>query len=239
MTFIIALGIIIVLLCSASVFKLMQPTTRKARREPKQPDSSQHIKQTAKKPEKPTRNSGKKRVSEPAFHVETVAADDSVAPQAPQAQPQTTRAPVTPLPEMITLNLAAEKGRPFSGYELLQTLLTSGMRFGSMNLFHRHEKRTGVGKVLFSLAACTADGSFDLTKIGSFSCNGLVLFMRPREIENPRAVFEMMLKTADVIVQGLGGTVLNAQQELLKKADVVELYQQLHSAELVPSEMHE
>lgn len=234
MTFIIALGIIIVLLCSASIFKLMQPPTHQTSRQPKKAKVSHPSKKTAKKAEKPQKPV-KKTVSEPAFHVES-----SDEPPVEKHAPKIDTAPITAdMPEMITLNLAAEKGRPYAGYELLQTLLTSGMRFGSMNLFHRHEKKTGVGPVLFSLAACTADGTFDLTKIGNFSCNGLVLFMRPHEVEQPRAVFETMLKTADIIVQALGGTVLNAHQQLLKKADVVELYQQLQPAELVPSEMHE
>lgn len=240
MTFIIALGVIIVLLCSASIFKLMQPLPGSSRtvKKTKKESKKQNQKKTEKKAQpiqqgKPS--TVKSPVSEPDLKVDAQPGVDvsSKPTQAPVRQP------VVELPEVITLNLAAEPGRPYAGYELLQTLLTAGMRFGEMSLFHRHEKKTGVGGVLFSLAACTPEGSFELTKIGEFSCNGLILFMKPRDVSFPSEVFELMLKTADQLIQSMGGKVLNGHQQLLTKADVVVLYNQLQQREPVTATLDE
>ena len=35
---------------------------------------------------------------------------------------------------------------------LLQNILESGLRFGEMDIFHRHESMAGNGEVLFSMA---------------------------------------------------------------------------------------
>lgn len=240
MTFIIALGAIIVLLCSASIFKLMQPLPGSPRtvKKTKKDNKKQKQKKTEKKAQ-PTQKSKqptvKRPASEPAFDIDPQPGLD-VSPEPTQAP---VSQPAVELPEVITLNLAADPGRPYAGYELLQTLLTAGMRFGEMSLFHRHEKKTGVGSILFSLAACTADGSFELTKIGEFSCNGLVLFMKPRDVSFPSEVFELMLKTADQLIQSMGGKVLNGHQQLLTKTDVVVLYNQLQQREPVTATLDE
>jgi cell division protein ZipA len=42
--------------------------------------------------------------------------------------------------------------RGFKGPALLQNILESGLRFGEMDIFHRHESMAGNGEVLFSMA---------------------------------------------------------------------------------------
>lgn len=138
---------------------------------------------------------------------------------------------VVEIDEVISLNLCAAADKPYAGYELLQALLSCGMRFGSMNIFHRHQKKTGAGPILFSLASCTQEGTFDLAQMGAFSCKGLVLFMKPKILTNPTKVFELMLETADELISDLGGKVLNDKQQLLKKADVLRCHQQLSAYE--------
>ncbi len=207
MTFIIALGIIIVLLCSASIFKLLQPREDDANRYKKKREA---VKVVVKAPVKiiPEINlvvNYEKPVLAP-IHLE-----------------RTT--PAVKLPAVISLQLMADKDRPYCGYELLQGLLSQGMRFGKMGFFHRHVKKTGVGDILFSLAACTKEGTFDLSKIGGFSSKGLILYMRPGDVEDPVAVFEMMLKTADQLITDLGGKVLSDKQELLTKDEVLGIHQ--------------
>ena len=76
------------------------------------------------------------------------------------------------------LFLVAKEDQQFLGYELLQTVLASGLRFGEGHLFHRYQNLNGQGQIACSLAAATANGTFDLQNIGTFSVRGLCLFMK-------------------------------------------------------------
>ncbi len=229
MTFIIALGIIILLLCSASIFKLIQPNNQKEKRDVK-PKNNRYRKARRKKsikvkpivaPVKPVLSETQPSMSQ----AKTVLGDMHV-----DVADQKLKEPVKivpTIPEMISLRLIAEKDKPYSGYELLQALLSCGMRFGKMNIFHRHEKTTGVGPILFSLAACTEEGTFDLARIGGFSCKGLVLYMHPKKVKDPVMVFETLLATADQLITDLDGNVLNEQQQLLSKDNVINIHKTL------------
>ena len=96
--------------------------------------------------------------------------------------------------ESVMLFLLAKDNRTFAGYELLQALLSAGFRYGEGQLFHRHQAITGHGPVLFSLAAATATGTFDLQNIGAFSERGLCLFMETSGSTNIDAArFNLML----------------------------------------------
>lgn len=220
MTFIIALGVIIILLCSASVFKLMQPKDTPAKNSAKR---------------HPKKVETKKPKAAATVSRTTVTAPKAAAPAKPVAAPAPAAKPVaaarSTLPDVISLNLCADPDKPYAGYELLQALLSCGMRFGSQDMFHRHLKKTGAGPILFSLASCTKTGTFDLSEIGGFSCKGMVLFMEPKKVEAPVSVFQLMLETADQLIQDLGGKVLNAQQQLLKKDDALRIHQQLSAYE--------
>ncbi len=57
----------------------------------------------------------------------------------------------------------------FKGPALLQNILESGLRFGEMDIFHRHESMAGHGEVLFSMANAVKPGVFDLDDIDHFS----------------------------------------------------------------------
>lgn len=122
---------------------------------------------------------------------------------------------------IIIVHLMAPKDRPYSGYELLQSLLANGLRFGKMNIFHRHEQKTGRGSILFSLASAQKPGTFDLPKMGGFSCPGLTLFLSINRVEDPLKAFDVMLETVGQLLDDLGGRVLDEQFEPLTKEKVV------------------
>lgn len=120
----------------------------------------------------------------------------------------------------VIIYLKAAKEKPYGGYELLQNLLANHFRFGEMNIFHRHERNTGEGQRLFSLAAATKAGTFDLTKMGSFTCQGLSLFFSLNEVQNPELTFNLMLETALQLIADLGGTILDEQQQVITEEKV-------------------
>lgn len=121
----------------------------------------------------------------------------------------------------IMIFLLAKESRALAGYELLQTVLAAGLRFGEGHLFHRHQHPNGQGPVLFSLAAATATGVFDLQNIGAFSVRGLCLFMRSSgnaTIDTDR--LSIMLETARQLSDDLDTHLLDEQQRPLTNDSV-------------------
>jgi cell division protein ZipA len=129
--------------------------------------------------------------------------------------------------QSLVMFLLAKENRQLAGYELLQTVLTAGLRFGEGQLFHRHQYPNGQGPVLCSLAAATASGVFDLQSIGAFSARGLCLFMQASgnpTIDAER--FAIMLETARQLSDGLDTYLLDDKQQPLSDASVAR-YQRL------------
>jgi len=129
----------------------------------------------------------------------------------------------------IMIFLLAKENRQLAGYELLQTLLATGLRFGEGQLFHRHQSPNGQGPVLCSLAAATASGVFDLQNIGAFSVRGLCLFMQASghpAIDSER--FEIMLDTARQLSEGLDTHLLDEQRKPLTDASLKRYYESLN-----------
>lgn len=129
----------------------------------------------------------------------------------------------------IMMFLLAKENRQLAGYELLQTLLASGLRFGEGHLFHRHQQANGQGPVLCSLAAATASGIFDLQNIGAFSVRGLCLFMQASgnpSIDAER--FDVMMETARQLSEGLDTYLLDEKKQTLSKQSLERYCRQLN-----------
>lgn len=125
--------------------------------------------------------------------------------------------------EIISITLLAEAERPYSGYELLQSLLAHGLRYGKMQIFHRHASGNGRGQVRFSLAAATNEGTFDLNRMGVTQCRGLMLFMQLDSEQDLLANFDLMLETAESLREELGGKLLDGQYQLLNNNSLAAL----------------
>lgn len=129
----------------------------------------------------------------------------------------------------VMMFLSAKDNRQLAGYELLQTLLAAGLRFGEGQIFHRHQHPNGQGPVLCSLAAATPSGVFDLQNIGAFSVRGLCMFMQASgnaTIDAER--FGIMLDTAKQLSEGLDANLLDGQRRPLSDASVQRYCQQLN-----------
>lgn len=122
-------------------------------------------------------------------------------------------------PNLIVLQINSFPARPYMGYELHQALLACNLRFGAMNIFHRHsdnDKR----QVLFSLAAATPSGTFNIEDMGGFKCKGLLLFMYLNGKRKLMASFDLMLDTARQLTEELGGEIYDDLQQLIS-VDVI------------------
>jgi cell division protein ZipA len=137
--------------------------------------------------------------------------------------------------EWIVLKVVAAKEKPYQGYEMIQTLLAEGLRFGRMNIFHRHQQNNGKGTVLFSLASIAKPGTFDLNNIGALKCLGFTLFFSITRVENPKDVLNLMIETAQNIAEELGGELYTHTHQLLTD----EQLQRLHcNVQLLQEKLH-
>ena len=124
--------------------------------------------------------------------------------------------PVYHEPELVlTINVMAPKGQQFPGAELLDIILDQGMRFGAMNIFHRHEQEDGDGEILYSMANIVVPGTFDLGKMKTFVTPGVSFFMTLPMDANSTEAFEDMLTTAKIIGARLQGELKDENRSVL------------------------
>ncbi len=125
--------------------------------------------------------------------------------------------------EIVSINIIANQERGFVGYELIQSLLAVGLRYGAMNIFHRHETSAGNGRVIFSVASAVEPGTFDLSRTGSLSVSGLCFFMSVAESADPLADFEVMYTTAQQLSRDLDGELQDVKHQSMTE-DLLESY---------------
>ena len=123
------------------------------------------------------------------------------------------------------LNVMAKNGRVFAGDDLLHVLITSGLKFGEMNIFHRRLSKEHQGKVIFSVANMLNPGTFDLNNMDEFTTLGISFFLAlPTAINNLDA-FEQMLGVAQDIRDTLDGDLKDDHRNGMT-AQTIEHYRQ-------------
>ncbi|MBA6391826.1 cell division protein ZipA [Colwellia sp. BRX10-3] len=120
-------------------------------------------------------------------------------------------------PQVIVLSVVMPQGQAMSGAALLPTLLTLGMKYGEMNIFHRHQDNAGNGKVTFSLANMMNPGTFNLDDIENFSTQGITLFMTLPNPGDAFEVFEQMLNAAKQLAVEFRGQLLDHKRSVMTK----------------------
>lgn len=149
---------------------------------------------------------------------ENLLLDDPLLQPREVKRPLAQEAPKKPKPsveEIMYIMLAAKPDKPYVGYELLQSLLSSGLRFGAMDLFHRYEDLNGKGKILFSLASASETGTFEINRMGAYSGKGLMMFLRLSANKDLTFAFDTMLDTARQLIDDLGGDILDDERKIL------------------------
>lgn len=129
----------------------------------------------------------------------------------------TDKPPIEIDPQVIILSVVMPANQQMFGAALLPTLLTLGLKYGEMNIFHRHQDNAGQGKVTFSLANIMNPGSFDLDTIETFATRGVSLFMTLPNAGDPLNVFEQMLNAAKQLAQEFNAQVLDDKRNILTK----------------------
>ncbi|MFI8621948.1 cell division protein ZipA [Marinomonas sp. NPDC078689] len=133
--------------------------------------------------------------------------------------------------EVIVINIFAPEGKTFSGIELLQLVLNCGMRFGDMDIFHRHEEGFDRGRVQFSMANAIEPGTFDLDTMGEGDCPGVSFFMGLPGPKNSMKAFDFMLETAQALVRNLGGELRDERRSPMSEQTIAHCRQRIRDFE--------
>jgi len=130
-----------------------------------------------------------------------------------------------PVEEVLVINVIAREGDGFKGPALLQNILESGLRFGEMDIFHRHESMAGNGEVLFSMANALKPGTFDLDDIEGFSTRAVSFFLGLPGPRHPKQAFDVMVAAARKLAHELNGELKDDQRSVMT-AQTIEHYRQ-------------
>lgn len=130
-----------------------------------------------------------------------------------------------PVEEVLVINVIARDEEGFKGPALLQNILESGLRFGEMDIFHRHESMAGNGEVLFSMANALKPGTFDLDDIEGFSTRAVSFFLGMPGPRHPKQAFDVMVAAARKLAHELNGELKDDQRSVLT-AQTIEHYRQ-------------
>lgn len=127
--------------------------------------------------------------------------------------------------EILIIHVVARHEQGFKGPDLLQSILESGLRFGAMDIFHRHESMTGNGDTLFSMANALNPGTFNLDDMDMFSTRAVCFFMALPGPRNSRQAFDLMIAAARKLAKELDGDLKDDRRSVLT-AQTIEHYRQ-------------
>lgn len=140
----------------------------------------------------------------------------------PSLKPSKEQAPVE---EVLVINVIARDAEGFKGPALLQNILESGLRFGEMDIFHRHESMAGNGEVLFSMANGVKPGTFDLDDFELFYTPAVSFFLGLPGPRHPKQAFDVMIAAARKLAHELNGELKDDQRSVMT-AQTIEHYRQ-------------
>lgn len=133
--------------------------------------------------------------------------------------------------EVIVINVFAPEDNAYLGIELLQLVLNCGMRYGDMDIFHRHEEGYERGKVQFSMANAIEPGTFDLNNMGESKFPGVSFFMGLPGPKNSMKAFDFMLETAQSLVRNLGGELKDERRNRMSDQTIAHCRQRIRDFE--------
>jgi cell division protein ZipA len=128
--------------------------------------------------------------------------------------------------DLIVVHAMADPSKPYQGYDLLQALLANNLRFGERKIFHRHDVDAKPDCPLYSVASLNKPGTFDLPKMGAFSCDGLIFFMELKGLKDPVGALQILLDGAEKLIATLGGHLADETRALLSTEAVARMREQ-------------
>jgi len=134
--------------------------------------------------------------------------------------------------EVLVVNVMSREGDLFRGPELLQVLITAGLKHGDMNIFHRHVDYDTERPAVFSVANILNPGTFDLDAMEGFTTRGISLFLAMPSVISNRDAFEDMLRTAQQVRAALDGELRDDHRSVMTAQTIEHYRQRIHDYEL-------
>lgn len=144
----------------------------------------------------------------------------ATAKGAVKVEPEADTAARTAPDEVLVINVMARRGAMFAGPELLDAMLAQGLRFGDMDIFHRHETDDGRGKILFSVANMVVPGTFALEDMDNFESPGISMFLSLPISGDSLAAYNLMAQSAQNIAQMLGGELKDENRSVMTRQTI-------------------
>ncbi len=98
--------------------------------------------------------------------------------------------------EVLIMNLMAKPGTRIAGGALLEALMAEKLKFGDMEIFHRHKDNDGDGPIIYSIANMVVPGTFNLSAMDEFETPGVSIFLSLPVEEESLAAYNDMATTA-------------------------------------------
>lgn len=168
--------------------------------------------------------------------VEPAPAPKPVAKPAPQPAPKPAAekpraTEPQPVLEVIVVHLIARRGAPFHGGELLRMLLESGLRYGKMNIFHRHITVAGEDELQFSMANAVEPGTFDLDSMEDNTFAGVTFFLKLPGPSDALGALDTMLAICRHLAENLDGELKDEQRSVLTQQTMEHLRHRVQECE--------
>ncbi len=149
---------------------------------------------------------------------ETPVADESAGPQH-KAEPT-----VSGLPKIIQFSIVSRAGDGFNGMDLAAAFDDVGLRYADIKIFERVDSSNLVD---FGVASMVPPGTFPDSNLEAFNCPGIVLFMQPREVDDPVVVFDDFIDTVHRLSSKLDGIEWDETRQPLSEAKIQSLRGQM------------
>jgi cell division protein ZipA len=134
--------------------------------------------------------------------------------------------------EVIVLHMVAHQGVKIPGRDLLQHLLEQGMRFGEMNIFHRHSQVAGgEDELLFSMANALEPGTFDIDTMEENTFRAATFFMKLPGPSKPLAALDKMLSVVRQLAERCDAELRDEQHSVLTPQTIEHLRQRVQDFE--------
>ncbi len=144
--------------------------------------------------------------------------EEILAPKVPAPETLETSAQDLAIDRVFSIHVMATT-QLFEGRQLLELLLQYGLRFGDMDIFHRHEHPTGQGDILFSMAQAVEPGTFNIDSLSRDLVPGVSFFMSLPGKKSTLA-FDLMTDTARRLAYELQADLLDANSQVLTQAEL-------------------
>lgn len=145
--------------------------------------------------------------------------------KAAAAEPRQPPKEQLPVEEVLVIIVTARDESGFHGSALMQSVMESGLRFGDMDIFHRHESMSGNGDVLFSMSNALKPGTFDMDTLDDSRVRAVSFFMGLPGPRHPKQALDLMIAAARKMAHELGGDLKDDQRSVLT-AQTIEHYRQ-------------